>query len=101
VMVSLIKKKKKKTDSFDDDSNIFGNIVYLQITSCVLVLLVSLQTSLSNGVPCIVFRGVSDLAGGEEKLSATSVTSLAAMNALTVAVEFIGLFGEEAVIHDH
>ncbi|XP_062147282.1 bark storage protein A-like [Alnus glutinosa] len=59
------------------------------------------MTSLSNGVPCIVFRGVSDMAGGEEKLSATSVTSLAAMNALTVAVEFIGLFGEEAVIHDH
>jgi hypothetical protein len=57
-----------------------------------------MQTSLSNGVPCIVFRGVS---GGEEKLSATSLSSLAAMNALTVAVEFIGLSGKEAVIHDH
>jgi nucleoside phosphorylase len=60
-----------------------------------------MQTSLSNGVPCIVFRGVSDLAGGEEKLSATSLSSLAAMNALIVAVEFIGLSGKEAVILDH
>ena len=60
-----------------------------------------MQISLSNGVPCIVFRGVSDLAGGEEKLSATSLSSLAAMNALTFAVEFIGLSGKEAVIDDH
>ncbi|KAE8077479.1 hypothetical protein FH972_016039 [Carpinus fangiana] len=59
------------------------------------------MTSLSNGVPCIVFRGVSDLAGGEEKLSATSLSSLAAMNALIVAVEFIGLSSKEAVILDH
>lgn len=59
------------------------------------------MTSLSNGVPCIVFRGVSDLAGGEEKLSSTSLSYLASVNALSVAVEFIGLFGEEAAIHDH
>ncbi|XP_041012093.1 bark storage protein A-like isoform X3 [Juglans microcarpa x Juglans regia] len=58
------------------------------------------MTSLSNGVPCIVFRGVSDLAGGDEKLSSTSLSSLAAVNALSVAVDFIGLFGEEAVIND-
>ncbi|KAG7980710.1 hypothetical protein I3843_05G197000 [Carya illinoinensis] len=58
------------------------------------------MTSLSNGVPCIVFRGVSDLAGGDEKLSSTSLSSLAAVNALNVAVDFIGLFGEEAVIND-
>lgn len=55
-----------------------------------------MQTSLSNGVPCIVFRGVSDYAGGEGLLSSTSLTYLAAVNALSVAVEFIGLFGEEA-----
>uniref|UniRef100_A0A7N2MI58 Nucleoside phosphorylase domain-containing protein n=1 Tax=Quercus lobata TaxID=97700 RepID=A0A7N2MI58_QUELO len=55
--------------------------------------------SLSNGVPCIVFRGVSDYAGGEGLLSSTSLTYLAAVNALSVAVEFIGLFGEE--LHDH
>ncbi|XP_030934660.1 bark storage protein A-like [Quercus lobata] len=54
------------------------------------------MTSLSNGVPCIVFRGVSDYAGGEGLLSSTSLTYLAAVNALSVAVEFIGLFGEEA-----
>lgn len=65
------------------------------------MLMVSMQTSLSNGVPCIVFRGVSDLAGGEEKLSSTSLSNLASVNALSVAVEFIGLFGEEAAIHDH
>ncbi|KAF5450692.1 hypothetical protein F2P56_031021 [Juglans regia] len=58
------------------------------------------MTSLSNGVPCIVFRGVSDLAGGDEKLLSTSLSSLAAVNALSVAVDFIGLFGEEAVIND-
>ena len=65
----------------------------------VFVLLLSMQTSLSNGVPCIVFRGVSDYAGGEGLLSSTSLTYLAAVNALSVAVEFIGLFGEE--LHDH
>ncbi|KAB1223623.1 Bark storage protein A [Morella rubra] len=59
------------------------------------------MTSLSNGVPCIVFRGVSDLAGGEEKLSSTSLSSLAAVNALTVAVAFIELSGEEAAVKDH
>ncbi|KAK9994041.1 hypothetical protein SO802_023744 [Lithocarpus litseifolius] len=59
------------------------------------------MTSLSNGVPCIVFRGVSDYAGGEGLLSSASLTYLAAVNALSVAVEFIGLFGEEAAIHDH
>lgn len=64
-------------------------------------MLVAVQTSLSNGVPCIVFRGVSDLAGGEEKLSSTSLSSLAAVNALTVAVAFIELSREEAAVKDH
>lgn len=64
-------------------------------------MLVAVQTSLSNGVPCIVFRGVSDLAGGEEKLLSTSLSSLAAVNALTVAVAFIELSGEEAAVKDH
>ncbi|KAL4595765.1 hypothetical protein ACB092_12G115200 [Castanea dentata] len=59
------------------------------------------MTCLSNGVPCIVFRGVSDYVGGEGLLSSTSLTYLAAVNALSVAIEFIGLFGEEAAIHDH
>ena len=60
-----------------------------------------MQTSLSNGVPCIVFCGVSNYASGEGLLSSTSLTYLAAVNALSVFVEFIGLFGKEAAIHDH
>ena len=56
------------------------------------------QTCLSNGVPSIVFRGVSDMAGGGAgKLSSsTTLMSLAASNALNVAVEFIGLLTKEA-----
>lgn len=59
-----------------------------------------LQTSITNGVPCVVFRGVSDLAGaatGQKSttglLSSSSLSSLAAVNALIVAAEFIGLSG--------
>ncbi|KAL9237221.1 hypothetical protein vseg_011799 [Gypsophila vaccaria] len=47
-------------------------------------------TSLSNAVPCIVFRGVSDVAGGD-KLSLAGLSSLAAINAFKVAVKFIEL----------
>ncbi|KAA8540145.1 hypothetical protein F0562_026837 [Nyssa sinensis] len=61
------------------------------------------MTCLTNGVPCIVFRGVSDLAGEGEKLmtSAGSASCLAATNALSVAVEFIGLIGTAIPTHDH
>ncbi|KAF7146920.1 hypothetical protein RHSIM_Rhsim03G0222100 [Rhododendron simsii] len=59
-----------------------------------------LMTSITNGVPCVVFRGVSDLAGaatGQKStsglLSSSSLSSLAAVNALIVAAEFIGLSG--------
>ncbi|KAI8565257.1 hypothetical protein RHMOL_Rhmol03G0244900 [Rhododendron molle] len=59
-----------------------------------------LVTSITNGVPCVVFRGVSDLAGaatGQKStsglLSSSSLSSLAAVNALIVAAEFIGLSG--------
>lgn len=55
---------------------------------------------MSSGVPSIVFRGVSDLAGGEETWSSTELSSLAATNALTVAIEFIRLIGKESGI-DH
>lgn len=61
------------------------------------------MTCLSNGVPCIVFRGVSDMSGGggtEGKLSATSVYSLASINALSVAVEFIGSIGKNSSVFD-
>ncbi|XXG43803.1 hypothetical protein AAC387_Pa01g3759 [Persea americana] len=58
------------------------------------------MTCMSSGVPAIVFRGVSDLAGGEETWSSTELSSLAATNALTVAVEFIRLIGKESGI-DH
>lgn len=60
-----------------------------------------MQTCLSNGVPCIVFRGVSDLAGGGGRLFSTSLTSLAAVNALSVAVEFISLFSNQTMIQGH
>ncbi|KAF5194279.1 Bark storage protein a [Thalictrum thalictroides] len=51
------------------------------------------MTAMSSNVPCIVIRGVSDLAGGEEGKSSTSLSSLAAKNALNVAVEYIKLVG--------
>ncbi|XP_059667400.1 bark storage protein A-like [Cornus florida] len=51
------------------------------------------MTCLTNGVPCAVFRAISDLAGASAISSSESVTSLAAMNALSVAVEFIALIG--------
>ncbi|XP_044482507.1 bark storage protein A-like isoform X2 [Mangifera indica] len=59
------------------------------------------MTCLSNGVPSIVFRGISDLAGGEEKLLSSSLSSLASINALSVAVEFIALLDKENRLHDH
>ncbi|KAL5568250.1 hypothetical protein UlMin_024825 [Ulmus minor] len=61
-------------------------------------------TCLSNEVPSIVFRGVSDFAGREGKLRRTtslSPSSLAAINALKVAVQFIGLLQQQATFHDH
>ncbi|KAF6148571.1 hypothetical protein GIB67_042530 [Kingdonia uniflora] len=54
-------------------------------------------TAMSTGVPCIVFRGVSDLAGGGSEFSSTSLSSLAATNALHVAVEFISLIGKRTM----
>uniref|UniRef100_A0A7N0TXJ3 Nucleoside phosphorylase domain-containing protein n=1 Tax=Kalanchoe fedtschenkoi TaxID=63787 RepID=A0A7N0TXJ3_KALFE len=54
-------------------------------------------TCLSNGVPSVVFRGVSDTAGGgggeSRGLTGLSFYSLAAVNAFIVAVEFIALVG--------
>ncbi|XP_068635107.1 bark storage protein A-like [Aristolochia californica] len=54
------------------------------------------MTARSNRVPSIVFRGVSDLAGGGSTWSSTSLSSLASINALTVAVEFISLISKAA-----
>lgn len=59
------------------------------------------MTSISNGVPSIVFRGISDMAGSGVKLSSMSTSSLAATNALTVAVEFIALINENKAIQDY
>ncbi|KAL6861405.1 hypothetical protein ACP4OV_017105 [Aristida adscensionis] len=53
------------------------------------------MTARSPGVPVIVFRGVSDLAGGEPTWSSTSLMNLASINALKVAVEFIGTVGKQ------
>ncbi|XVF56571.1 hypothetical protein PTKIN_Ptkin06aG0131800 [Pterospermum kingtungense] len=53
-------------------------------------------TCLTNVVPCIVFRGVSDLAGGKGILFSDSFSSLASVNALTVAVQFISLINGES-----
>lgn len=57
------------------------------------------MASMSNGVPSVVFRGISDTAGDEGTLS-SSIFSLAATNAVRVAVEFIGLLGREGKVHD-
>jgi nucleoside phosphorylase len=56
------------------------------------------MTTTSPGVPVIVFRGVSDLAGGEPTWSSTSLMNLASINALKVAVEFIGTVGKQKSI---
>ncbi|VAI69367.1 unnamed protein product [Triticum turgidum subsp. durum] len=53
------------------------------------------MTTTSPGVPVIVFRGVSDLAGGEPTWSSTSLMNLASINALKVAVEFIATIGRQ------
>lgn len=56
-------------------------------------------TCLTNEVPCIVFRGVSDSAGGNESLSLGSWSSLASVNALSVAIQFLTLIsGERSVV---
>ncbi|XP_031380137.1 bark storage protein A-like isoform X2 [Punica granatum] len=49
----------------------------------------------SNEIPGIVFRGISDMAGGEHKLLSGSLSSLAASNALSAALKFIGMFDDE------
>lgn len=51
------------------------------------------MTAISPGVPVIVFRAVSDLAGGEER-SSTSMKELASSNSLKAAVEFIKAIGK-------
>jgi hypothetical protein len=53
------------------------------------------QTAMSPGVPVIVFRGVSDLAGGEPTWSSTSLMDLASINALKAAIEFIDVLGKQ------
>ncbi|KAJ8451384.1 hypothetical protein Cgig2_017775 [Carnegiea gigantea] len=53
-----------------------------------------LMTSLSNGVPCIVFRGVSDVAGGDH-LALAGLSSLAAVNSFTVAAKFVQLIARK------
>lgn len=53
-----------------------------------------IQTAMSISVPVVVFRGVSDLAGGDANLSSTALSDLASTNALKVAVEFIAAIGK-------
>ncbi|CAD6340565.1 unnamed protein product [Miscanthus lutarioriparius] len=53
------------------------------------------MTATSPGIPVIVFRGVSDLAGGEPTWSSTSLMNLACINALKVPVEFIATVGKQ------
>ncbi|XWS42867.1 hypothetical protein CRYUN_Cryun16bG0051500 [Craigia yunnanensis] len=57
-------------------------------------------TCLTNVVPCIVFRGVSDLAGGNGSLFSDTFSSLASVNALTAAVQFIHLINRESSVVD-
>lgn len=49
---------------------------------------------MSISVPVAVFRGVSDLAGGDANWSSTALSDLASTNALKVAVEFIAAIGK-------
>ncbi|KAI3880250.1 hypothetical protein MKX03_010447 [Papaver bracteatum] len=51
------------------------------------------MTAMSNGVPSIVIRGVSDLAGGEGNKISKSLKKLAAGNSFKAAVKFIELIG--------
>lgn len=53
-----------------------------------------IQTAMSISVPVAVFRGVSDLAGGDANWSSTALSDLASTNALKVAVEFIAAIGK-------
>lgn len=57
-----------------------------------------MMPTLSSGIPVMVFRGVSDLAGGggEAKWSSTSLSTLACENALRVALEFIATIGKQS-----
>lgn len=55
---------------------------------------------LSNALPSIVFRGVSDLGGGSDRLLSISRISLASVNALRVAAEFIALIDKNNLVHD-
>ena len=47
-----------------------------------------------------MFRGVSDLAGGNGNLFSDTFSSLASVNALTVAVQFIPLINRESSVVD-
>ncbi|KAI3926517.1 hypothetical protein MKW92_042339 [Papaver armeniacum] len=51
------------------------------------------MTAMSNGVPSIVLRGVSDLAGGAGNKISKSLKKLAAGNSCNAAVKFIELIG--------
>ncbi|KAI3926514.1 hypothetical protein MKW92_042336 [Papaver armeniacum] len=51
------------------------------------------MTAMSSGVPSIVIRGVSDLAGGEGTTVSPFLGSLAAVNTLNVTIKFIELIG--------
>ncbi|OAY68531.1 Bark storage protein A [Ananas comosus] len=53
-----------------------------------------IMTAMSISVPVAVFRGVSDLAGGDANWSSTALSDLASTNALKVAVEFIAAIGK-------
>ncbi|PKU73023.1 Bark storage protein A [Dendrobium catenatum] len=56
------------------------------------------QTAMASGIPVIVFRGVSDLAGGEATWSSSFLGDLACINALKAAVEFIGILGRRKIL---
>ncbi|KAI3995070.1 hypothetical protein MKX01_020842 [Papaver californicum] len=51
------------------------------------------MAAMSSGVPSIVIRGVSDLAGGQGTPVSTFLGSLAAVNTLNVTIRFIELIG--------
>ena len=58
------------------------------------------QTTLSNGFPVIVIRGLSDLAGGQAGQNSIRIFGpLAALNAAKVVVQFIRTLSDDPSQH--
>ncbi|KAL6008209.1 hypothetical protein ACLOJK_033715 [Asimina triloba] len=79
------------------DNAAYGNFLFqkFQVSTVDEESSAVVMTAMSTGLPSIVVRGVSDLAGGDDNWSSTSLSTLASSNSLAVAVEFIRLIRSE------